>query len=42
VGGALGIPVGFALSRPPGPVAQWILGGAALMTVLYCWGLALD
>jgi membrane associated rhomboid family serine protease len=42
VGGALGIPAGFALPRPPGPVAQWILGGAALIAVLYCWGLALD
>ena len=42
VGGALGIPVGFALPRPPGPVVQWILGGAALTAVLYCWGLALD
>jgi membrane associated rhomboid family serine protease len=42
VGGALGIPVGFALSRPPRPLVQWVLGGAALMAVLYCWGLALD
>jgi rhomboid protease GluP len=42
VGGALGIPVGFALPRPPRPLVQWILGGAALMAVLYCWGLALD
>ena len=42
VGGVLGIPVGFALRRPPGPLAQWIFGGAALVAVLYCWGLALD
>ena len=33
VGGALGIPVGFALPRPPGPLVQWILGGAALMAL---------
>ena len=42
VGGALGIPVGFALPRPPGPRVQWILGSAAFAAVLYCWGLALD
>jgi rhomboid protease GluP len=42
VGGVLGIPVGFALRRPPGPLVQWIFGGAALVAVLYCWGLALD
>jgi membrane associated rhomboid family serine protease len=41
-GGALGIPVGFALPRPPGPLVQWILGSAAFTAVLYCWGLALD
>ncbi len=41
VGGALGIPVGFALPRPAGSAAQWILGGAALTAVLYCWALAL-
>jgi rhomboid protease GluP len=41
-GGVLGIPVGFALPRPPRPLVQWILGGTALMAVLYCWGLALD
>ena len=42
VGGALGIPVGLALPRPPRPLVQWISGGTALMAVLYCWGLALD
>jgi membrane associated rhomboid family serine protease len=42
VGGALGVPVGFALRRPPGSLVQWILGGTALIAVLYCWGLALD
>jgi membrane associated rhomboid family serine protease len=41
-GGALGIPVGFALPRPPRPLVQWILGSAAFTAVLYCWGLALD
>jgi membrane associated rhomboid family serine protease len=40
-GGALGIPVGLALPRPPEPLIQRILGGAALMAVLYCWALAL-
>ncbi len=42
VGGAIGIPVGFALPRPPRALVQWSLGGAALAAVLYCWGLALD
>jgi rhomboid protease GluP len=42
VGGALGVPVGFALPRPPRPLVQWSLGGAALLAILYCWGLALD
>ena len=41
-GGILGIPIGFALPRPPRPLVQWILGGTAVMAVLYCWGLALD
>lgn len=40
-GGALGIPVGFALPRPPGPLVQWIFGGAALVAVFTCWALAL-
>ena len=42
VGGLLGIPVGFALRRPPGTLTQWALGCSALVAVLYCWGLALD
>jgi len=42
VGAGLGIPVGFALRRAPGPLVQWILGSAAFGAVLYCWGLALD
>jgi membrane associated rhomboid family serine protease len=42
VGAALGIPVGFALPRPARPLVQWIFGGAALVAILYCWGLALD
>ena len=41
-GGALGIPVGFALPRPPEPLVQWLLGGTALTAVLYCWALALQ
>jgi membrane associated rhomboid family serine protease len=40
-GGALGIPVGFALPRPPRSLVQWILGSAALTTVLGCWALAM-
>ena len=42
VGGVLGIPVGVALRRPPGPLTQWIFGSTALLAILYCWGLALD
>jgi len=42
VGGALGIPVGFALSRPPTAAVQWIFGSGALMVLVYCWALALD
>jgi len=42
VGGALGIPVGFALPRPPRPLVQWIAGSVAFVAVLYCWGIALD
>jgi membrane associated rhomboid family serine protease len=42
VGGALGIPVGFALPRTPGRLVQWISGSIAILAVLYCWGIALD
>lgn len=41
VGVALGIPIGFAVPRPPSSSVQWILGSAALGGVLYCWTLAL-
>jgi len=41
VGAAVGIPLGFALRRPPGAVAQWISGAAALAALLYSWMLAL-
>jgi membrane associated rhomboid family serine protease len=41
-GGALGIPTGFALQRPPRSAVQRVLGSAALAVVLYCWALALD
>jgi len=40
-GAALGIPVGFAVSRPPARSVQWILGVAAIAAVLYCWARAL-
>jgi membrane associated rhomboid family serine protease len=42
VGGALGIPAGFALPRPPRSLVQWIFGSIAFLAVFYCWGLALD
>ncbi len=42
VGGALGIPAGFALPHPPRLRVQWLAGGIALIAILYCWGLALD
>jgi hypothetical protein len=38
----LGIPVGFALPRPPRTLVQWIFGSIAFVALLYCWGLALD
>jgi membrane associated rhomboid family serine protease len=42
VGAALGIPVGFAVARPPGRSLQWILAGSAIAAVLYCWARALE
>lgn len=42
VGSGLGLLVAFRMARPPGPRAQLALGAAALATVLYAWGLALD
>ena len=41
VGGALGMPLGFAVSRPPGRSIQWILGATAIAALLYCWARAL-
>jgi membrane associated rhomboid family serine protease len=41
VGGLLGIPLGFAAHRRPAVGLQWLLGGAALATLLACWSLAL-
>jgi membrane associated rhomboid family serine protease len=40
VGGVMGVLVAFAVPRPPGRGVQWMLGGAALAVVLYCWTLA--
>ena len=41
VGGVLGIPLGFIARRGPAAALQWLLGGAALATLLTCWSLAL-
>lgn len=41
VGGVLGVPLGFVARPRPSSATQWILGGAALATVLGCWSLAL-
>jgi membrane associated rhomboid family serine protease len=41
VGAALGVPVGFAVSRPPGSGVQWLLGVSAIAALLYCWARAL-
>lgn len=41
VGGLLGVPLGFAAQRRPASRLQWLLGGAALATLLVCWDLAL-
>lgn len=40
VGGVMGVLVAFAVPRPPGLRVQWVLGGATLAVVLYCWTLA--
>ena len=42
VGAALGIPVGFAVARPPGRGLQWMLAGTAIAAVLTCWARALE
>lgn len=42
VGALLGLCVAFAVPRPPGSRVQWTLGGATLLIVLSCWGLALS
>ena len=42
VGAFLGLGVAFAVPHPPGSRVQWTLGGAALVIVLYSWGLALS
>jgi membrane associated rhomboid family serine protease len=41
LGGLLGIPIGFAARCRPAAGLQWLLGGAALATLLACWALAL-
>jgi len=40
VGGVMGVLVAFAVPRPPGLRVQWVLGGATLAVLLYCWTLA--
>ncbi len=40
-GALLGIPLGFALRRPPPAAAQWAFGAAALAALLGCWARAL-
>jgi len=40
-GAALGIPVGFAVSRPPEAGVQWVLGATAIAALLYSWARAL-
>ena len=40
VGSVMGVLVAFAVPRPPGLRVQWVLGGATLAVVLYCWTLA--
>jgi rhomboid protease GluP len=40
-GAALGIPVGLFFPGAPGPIRQWICGGATAGLLIYCWTLAL-
>jgi len=40
-GGILGLAVTRVFPRPPGPAAQWLLGGAASAIFLACWSAAL-
>jgi membrane associated rhomboid family serine protease len=42
VGAGLGVLVARTLRRPPPIAIQWMLGATAILTVLYCWGVALD
>ena len=42
VGGLLGVPLGFASQRRPASGLQWLLGIAALATLVACWALALQ
>jgi membrane associated rhomboid family serine protease len=42
VGGVLGILLALAVSRPPGALAQWSLGAAAIALIALCWSLALS
>jgi membrane associated rhomboid family serine protease len=42
VGAVLGLGLAVSVHRPSRPVIQWMLGGCALATILYCWGLAMD
>lgn len=37
----MGILVAWLYSRPPGLRMQWMLGRAAVATIISCWGLAL-
>jgi membrane associated rhomboid family serine protease len=42
LGGLLGIPTGLFAARPASVAVQWSCGSATLMTLLYCWWLALN
>jgi len=41
VGGALGLPIGLLVHRPPNPRVQRLLGGSALAVVILSWMLAI-